>query len=517
MSTQLRRGAWFLLTSILCCVFIGCSGEQPSTLIVDATVVDGSGRDRFEADVRLEGERILEVGDLEAQAGEMVIDAGGLILAPGFIDTHSHVDYDVGDHPDALADISQGVTTVVTGQCGGSQLPLSEFFAGVEERGSAVNIASFAGHGTIRAEVMDEDFERPATADEIERMKALLVADLEAGALGMSTGLEYDPGIYSTTDEVVELAEVVASRGGRYVSHIRSEDRWFWDAIDEILEIGRRAKLPVRISHLKLAMQSSHGQTGRLLGRLDQARAEGIDVTADIYPYTYWQSTLTVMFPDRDYEDRDAALFAVEELTSPGEMLIPEFDPDPSLAGKTLAEISALRGTDPATTLIDLIRESEALRAKRKSEGEDEDVESVIAVSMKEDDIERLMAWPHINFCTDGGLVGTHPRGFGAFPRVLGHYVRERQVMTLEEAIHKMTAGAAFSHGIHDRGLIEPGAYADLVLFDPETVSDRATTEEPRARAEGIEGVWINGHLIYRNGREIRHRYGKVLRRQPIS
>ena len=385
------------------------------------------------------------------------------------------------------------------------------------KRGSAVNIASFSGHGSIRAEVMGDDFERPATADEIESMKDLLVKDLQAGALGMSTGLEYDPGIYSTTDEVVELAKVVASHHGRYVSHIRSEDRRFWEAIDEIVEIGRRAQLPVRVSHLKLALQSLHGQTDRLLGRLDQARDEGIEVTADIYPYTYWQSTLTVMFPDRDYEDRQAALFAVEELTSPEEMLIPDFDPDPSLAGKTLAEISALRGTDPATTLIDLIREAEALRAERKAKGEDGDVESVIAVSMTEDDIERLMAWPHINFCTDGGLVGSHPRGFGAFPRVLARYVRERQVMTLEQAIQKMTDGAAFSHGIHDRGRIEPGAYADLVLFDPETVSDRATTEKPHARATGIETVWVNGHLIYQGGWESGEGYGKVLRRQSSS
>jgi N-acyl-D-amino-acid deacylase len=309
----------------------------PSTLIADATVVDGTGRARFKADVRLEGDRIAAVGKLRGRADEPVVDAAGLVLAPGFIDTHSHVDYDITDHRDAVADISQGITTVLTGQCGGSQLPLSEFYDRVEKRGSAVNIASFSGHGSIRAEVMGDDFARPASADEIESMKELLAKDLEAGALGMSTGLEYDPGIYSTTEEVVELAKVVASHGGRYVSHIRSEDRKFWEAVDETLEIGRQAQLPVRVSHLKLAMKSSHGQTDKLLGMLDQARAEGIEVTADIYPYTYWQSTLTVMFPDRNFEDREAALFAVEELSSPEEMLIPDFDPDPSLAGKTLA------------------------------------------------------------------------------------------------------------------------------------------------------------------------------------
>ena len=286
----------------------------------------------------------------------------------------------------------------------------------MEEHGTAVNIASFSGHGSIRAEVMGDDFERSATADEIENMKELLVKDLEAGALGMSTGLEYDPGIYSTTEEVVELAKVVASHGGRYVSHIRSEDGRFWEAIDEVVNIGRQAQLPVRISHLKLAMTSSHGQTDRLLGLLDQARADGVDVTADIYPYTYWQSTLTVMFPDRNFEDREAALFAVEELSTPEEMLIPDFGPDPSLAGKTLAEIAALRGTDPGTTLIDLIREAEAMRAEKRARGEDEDIESIIAVSMTEADIERLIAWPHINICTDGDLDGSHPRGLRCVP-----------------------------------------------------------------------------------------------------
>jgi N-acyl-D-amino-acid deacylase len=515
MRKEMISGGVLLLASVLGVVFLGCGSGEPSTLIVNATIVDGTGGDRFEADVRLEGERIHEVGDLEARAGERVVDAAGLVLAPGFIDTHSHVDYDITDHHDAMADISQGITTVITGQCGGSQLPLGEFFTGLEEERPAVNIASFSGHGTIRAQVMGDDFARPATAEEIEEMRTLLVADLDAGALGLSTGLEYDPGIYSTTDEIVELARVVAAHGGRYVSHIRSEDRKFWEAIDEIVEIGRQAQVPVRVSHLKLAMRSSHGQTDRLLGILDQARAEGIEITADIYPYTYWQSTLTVMFPDRDYEDREAALFAVEELTTPEDMLIPDFEPDPSLAGKTLAEISALRGTDPATTLIDLIREAEALRAERKAEGKDEDVESVIAVSMTEADVERLMTWPHINFCTDGGLVGTHPRGFGSFPRVLGHYVRERQVMTLEEAIHKMTAGAASSHGIDDRGKIEPGMCADLVLFDPETVADRATTDEPHARSAGIEKVWVNGRLAYSEGQGSERRHGRVLRHQP--
>jgi N-acyl-D-amino-acid deacylase len=361
---------------------------------------------------------------------------------------------------------------------------------------------------------MGEDYKRTATAQEVASMATLVGQEMEGGALGLSTGLEYDPGIYSTTEEVVELARSAASYGGRYTSHIRSEDRNFWQAIDEILVIGREAGIPVQISHIKLAMRSLHGQADELLRILDGAREEGIDVTADIYPYTYWQSTLTVMFPERDFEDRGAATFAVEELSSPEDMLIPKFEPDPSLAGKTLAEIAALRGTDPATTLIDLIREAEALRAESRSKGEDDDVETVIAVSMTEPDIERLMRWPFVDFCTDGELDGAHPRGFGSFPRVLGRYVRERGVLSLEDAIHKMTSQAAANVGLRERGQISAGMFADLVALDPDTVLDRATAEEPHATSIGIEKVWVNGHIVYEDGHPSGRKPGRVLRRE---
>ncbi len=273
----------------------------------------------------------------------------------------------------------------------------------------------------------------------------------------------------------------------------------------------------MQISHLKLALGSLHGETGRLLAMLDRARAEGIEVTADLYPYTYWQSTLTVMFPDRDYEDPEAARFAVEELSRPEQMVVSRFEPDPDLAGRTLAEIAALRGLEPAAALIELIREAEEMRAARaKPEPggeEDEEVESVIAVSMAEADIERLMAWPHTVFCTDGELDGAHPRGYGSFPRILGRYVRERGVLGLEEAVHRMTAQAAAQLGLAGRGTIEPGRPADLVLFDPDTILDRATLEDPHAPAAGIAAVWVNGELVYENGRETGRRPGHALRR----
>jgi N-acyl-D-aspartate/D-glutamate deacylase len=484
----------------------------PATLIENATVVDGTGQPRFTADVLFEGDHIAAVGDLEARAGDLVVAADGLVLAPGFIDAHSHADSAIFEHPEALAAVSQGITTTVVGQDGGSSLPLQEFFGRLEDEPAAVNVASYAGHGTLRMQVMGEDFTRHATAAEINRMSELLAEEMAAGALGLSTGLEYDPGIYSTTEEVVALARVAAAHGGRYISHIRSEDRHLWQSIDEIVTIGREAEIPVQISHLKLAMTSLHGETERLLGILDEARAAGVEVTADIYPYTFWQSTLTVLFPDRDFEDLSEATYVVEEIAAPEGMLIPVFEPEPSMAGKTLAEIAALRGTDPARTLLDLIGQAEALRAERGQEADDQ-IESVIAVSMDEADIERLMAWPFINICTDGELDGAHPRGFGSFARVLGRFVRERQVLSLEAAIQRMTGQTAVNLNLTKRGRIQPGDFADLVLLDPDQVVDRATPEQPQALSEGIEMVWVNGRLVYEDGLTSGRLPGRVLRR----
>jgi N-acyl-D-amino-acid deacylase len=484
--------------------------RSASTLIVHAVLVDGSGGARRPGAVRLRGDRVAEVGDLRPAAGETVVDARGLVLAPGFIDTHSHGDRGLFEHRDALAAVSQGITTIVAGQDGGSPWPLSDFFARLQREPAAVNVAAYAGHGRIRHEVMGADFRRAATAEELGRMRVLLDRELRAGALGLSTGLEYDPGIYSAPSEVIELARVAAAAGGRYISHVRSEDRHFWEAIDEIVTIGREAKLPVQVSHLKLAMHSLWGQTDRLLRTLDEARARGIDVTADVYPYLYWQSTLTVLFPERDFENRAAAEFAVREVSTPDGLLLGRFAPEPSYAGKTLAEVALRRGTDPPATLMDLIREA---LAYEKKTGRD-DVESVIGTSMSEPDLERLLAWPHADICTDGELDGRHPRGFGTFPRVLGRYVRERGVIPLEEAVRKMTSLAAHNVGLSGRGEIRPGAAADLVLFDPATVIDRATTRDPQALAVGIETVWVNGAVVYEQGAATARRPGRVLQRE---
>ena len=494
----------------------GCGGGADSsrpTVIVNATVVDGTGAAPRLASVRIVGDRIVEVGEIEPSDEDLLVDAGGLVLAPGFIDTHSHASGGLSEHPDALAAVNQGITTVIVGQDGGSPHPLDEFFSRVEKEGAAVNVASYAGFGTMRQKIMGEDFRRPATPDEVEQMRLLLRKEMEAGALGLGTGLEYDPGIYSTTEEVLTLAREAASYGGRYISHVRSEDRWFWEAVDEIIEIGREAGMPVQISHIKLALRSNLGKADRLIKILDEARADGVDISADIYPYTYWASSLTVLFPERDFENYETAKFALSEITTPEGAYLGEYRLNPEYVGKTIGEVARMRGTDPATTLIDLIRETEAYERRT---GEDAGV-NLIAKSMEEADIERLMNWPHTNLCTDGSLAGSHPRGYGAYPRFLGRYVRERQIMDLATAVHKSTALAAAHMGIRDRGVIRREMKADLVLFDPDTILDRATPEKPHALSVGIEKVWVNGDVVYENGRTTGRRPGKVIRREPAG
>jgi N-acyl-D-amino-acid deacylase len=488
------------------------SADSGSLVIRDALIVDGTGAPAFPGSVRIRDGRIAEVGVAAPRAGEQVVNARGLVLAPGFIDTHSHHDGGLFEEPGALGAVSQGITTIVVGQDGGSNLPLARFFGRLEAEPAAVNVASFVGHNTLRGQVMGDDARRPATPSEVQAMADLLREELGAGALGLSSGLEYDSGIYSETEEVVALARVAGAAGGLYISHVRSEDRALLEALDEAIRIGREADVPVQVSHMKLAMRSLWGQADQVLARLDGARARGVRVRADVYPYTAWQSTMTVLFPDRDFTDLEAARFAVDEAAPPDRFLISRFQPDPSLEGRTLSEISEARGTEPARTLLDLIEESRAAREAGRPGGE-----SVIAESMADEDVARLLQWPHTVVSSDGGLRGGHPRGFGAFPRVLGRYVRDEGVLTLEEAVRKMTSLPAEHMGIRERGVIRAGAQADLVLFDPERVRDRATFQEPRLTAVGIETVWVNGVEVFRDGEVTGARPGVVIRRGDLS
>jgi N-acyl-D-amino-acid deacylase len=488
---------------------LACGAPAPRAFVIaNARVVDGTGAPAWTGAVRIEGDRIAAVGP-EVPPARDTVDARGLVLAPGFIDTHSHADDGLDGHPDALAVASQGITTVVVGADGAHPYPLAEFFARLERAPPAVNVAAFAGHGTLRRLALGADAARAARADEVAAMARLLRAELAAGALGLSTGLEYEPGLHATTEEIAALARVAAEAGGRYATHIRSEDRGFWDAIAEALRVGRDAGIPVHLSHLKLAMRSLWGEADSLLRVLDAARAEGIEVSADVYPYTYWQSTLRVLFPERRFDDRAAAEFALREVVAPEGLRLVRFEPEPALAGLTLAEVARRRGTDAVTALLALAQEADAAQRARP----DAEVESVIGTSMHEDDVARLLAWPHANLATDGELAGAHPRGYGAFTRFLGRYVRDRGLVPLEAAVRKMTALAAAHAGLRDRGTIATGAPADLVLFNPARVRDRATPDDPHALSEGIEAVWVNGVLVYRAGTTTGARPGRVLRR----
>lgn len=504
--TSLRRAVVAVALLSSCQTASGPAG----TTITNVRIIDGTGGPSVAGAVRVVADTIVAVGDIKPAKGDSVVDGQGMVLAPGFIDTHSHHDWGLRKTPDALGAVSQGITTIVAGNDGSHPMPLAAAFDTLAKAGSSINVAFYAGHGTIRSAVMGENFKRHATAKEVDSMAVLLGQELDAGALGLSSGLEYDPGINSDRAEVLALAKVAAKAGGRYISHIRSEDRWFWDAIDEIITIGREAKLPVQVSHMKLAMVPLWGKTDSLFALLDAARASGVDISADVYPYTYWQSTLQVLFPKRDFSNRAESNNILQQIAKPEGLLIGDFEANPTYKGKTVAEISKLRHEDPASTLMGLIREAMVWEKAHPGQGG----ESVVATSMDEGDIGKLLAWDHTNVCSDGALDGAHPRGFGAFPRVLGKYVREQKVLPLEVAIKKMTSLAAGHVGLKRRGTIAPGQFADLVLFDPATVGDRATPAEPHLVSTGIARVWVNGLTVWQDGKTVPSRAGRMLKRQ---
>ena len=482
-----------------------------SILIQHARIVDGTGAPSQVASVRIVGDRIAAIGQLKVRPNDDVIDARGLVLTPGFIDTHSHFvgSFGIADNylqklPDAVAGVSQGITTSVVGIDGRSALPLGLDFAALERVSPAVNVASFIGHGTVRLQVMGDDFRREATPHEIDEMRELVAKAMGEGALGLSTGLEYNPGVYSTRQEVLALATESARHGGRYITHLRSEDRDLWSALDETIEIGRVTKQPIIVSHMKLGMHALWGQSNRFIETLERARTGGVDIAGDVYPYDFWQSTLTVLFPERNYSDRAAAVYALTEVVPADGIRFTHYVRDPSLVGRTLAEIATSRGEDPADTLLALIVDDPT----------PESLELSTMRGMSQSDVDRLIQWPYSNICSDGALLDGHPRARGAFTKVLRDYVRDRHLLSLEEAVRKMTSLPASRMGLRDRGRIAVGSFADLVLFDPATVADRSTVEEPLALSVGIRKVWVNGGIVFADGIPTGIRTGRVLRRQ---
>ncbi len=489
---------------------LGLAAEPPpgaSAVISNVIIIDGTGAPARQGAVRIAEDQILAVGDVIPEKNEIVIDGGGKTLAPGFIDTHSHHDEGLEGSRDLVAVTSQGVTTIVVGQDGASRFPLQDFFAELEKSPAAVNIGSYSGHNTLREHGMGAA-RRAATEAEIANMSKLLERDMQAGAFGLSTGLEYETGNFSTPEEVIALTKVAAGFGGRYISHIRDEEFDLFAALQEVIDIGKATGVPVQISHMKIGAKKLWGASDKVLQLLNDARASGVAVTADVYPYTYWQSTMRVMFPNKDYSSRADLAFTLKESTPADKLHFARYAPDPQIVGKTLAQVAKERGSNPVDVYLDLMKKAIEYE---KAHPEDKRVESVIGASMSEQDVERFLAWEHSNICSDGSSTG-HPRGHGTFARVLGHYVREKKLMTLEQAIHKMTGLAAQHLGITGRGTIAPGNSADLVLFDPATIIDRATLQKPTATSLGIDKVWVNGRLVFQERRSTGVHAGQIIR-----
>lgn len=520
LGLRFRRPGWTrnsaTLLTLVATLSAGCAAAPPAPeqsnglLIKNARIVDGTGRAAFKGSVRIVDRQIAGIGDLSPLPGENLLDAKGQVVAPGFIDTHSHLELITDDDPHVLPAISQGITTIVVGQDGFSPYPLGDWFAELESTGIGPNVAAYAGHNTLRELVLKEDAQRRASRQETAAMKPLLETEMNSGALGFSTGLEYDTGIYADAAEITALAAVAQTHGGRYITHIRSEDKDFWAALDEAIEVGRRTGIPVQISHIKLSMKGLWGQADKALERLDAARAEGLDITADIYPYTYWKSTMTVILPERKLDDREAVEFAFREIAPPDKIFITLYLADPAIVGKSIADIAQEREQDPVTTYIELLQQSEALAAERDLISQD--VAAIVAHAMSEADLATFMQWQHINICSDGER-GAHPRAYGAYPRVLSRFVRERGDLKLEEAIMKMTSASAAHMNIQNRGTLKVGMQADLVMFDPDLVTDHATVADIHALSTGISHVWVNGAEVFSNGAATGSLPGEVIRR----
>jgi N-acyl-D-amino-acid deacylase len=471
---------------------------------VGGEIIDGTGARRRKADLRIVGDTIREIGpNLPPQPGEKIILAHGLVVAPGFIDAHSHADSGLDIMPTAETQIRQGITTAIIGQDGGSRFPLKSFFAGLKAKPVAINIASFVGHGTIRRQVTGPDAPRPVTPEELAQMARLVEREMRSGALGLSSGLEYIPGRYSNTDELIACAKAAQKYGGLYISHVRNEDNAALEAFDELKRIAKEAKIPAQISHIKLSAKSVWGKALQVLDWLDQANREGINLTADVYPYLYWQSTIAVLIPTDEYANRALWEKGLADVGGPERVRLSTYTPDPNWEGKTLAEIALATGKDPVSIALEIIQKTQGEGATGR--------ESVVVSAMQEEDLQAFLAHPRIMFCSDGSLRGAHPRGAGSFPRILGRYVRELKILTLEEAVRKMTALPALRMRLKDRGVLAPGKKADITLFDPETVQDIATIERPQAAPVGIQTVLVNGVPTLLDGKMTAARAGRPL------
>lgn len=488
--------------------------STPTLVITNARIADGSGGPIvFGKVVVISGDTITKITDQKkwkTPAGVREIDGSGLVLSPGFIDTHNHSDSKILEKPGAESQVRQGITTFVGGQDGNSQVPIAPFFEKAEKTGMALNMASTVGFGSLRSKVMGDDWRRAARPDEIVKMKALLDQDMKDGAFGLSSGIEYEPDSYSTTDELVEVAKTIKPYGGYYVSHVRDEGAHVLDSWRELMTIAERASIPGQISHIKFGSVSAWHQFPKYTELMKEADAKGLKITADCYPYNFWHSTLRVLVLSRRYDDLNEVKRGVDDNGGPENIILTAYLPDPSVVGKSLAQIAKEKNMDPYQLYMQMIRETDP---STHQWGENQEVESILGISMQEEDIKGFYKDPRVMVSSDGAIDGAHPRGAGTYPRFLGRYVREFKVVPLEEGVRKMTSLPASGLGLKDRGRIAEGMKADLVLFNPATVIDRSTMKDPTAAPEGIPYVIVNGQVAVDKGVAMPARAGRVLRK----
>jgi N-acyl-D-amino-acid deacylase len=476
--------------------------DGPSTfVIVNAQVSDGSDAPLKKVSVRVSGDHVTKIGVFKPAAGEQIIDAHGLVLAPGFIDIHNHSTEGLDTDPLAETQISQGITTVILGPDGDSPWPIGEWLDKRRKNPTSLNVATLFGHATVRSLVMGKDFRRVATPEEIQKMAALAEDAMNDGALGVSSGLEYDVASYSTTEEVVALAQVAAKHGGFYETHIRDEGNKSFSALDEEIAIGQRANIPVEHSHIKVSTVAVWGKAPEYINVIEAARKRGVDFLADCYPYDAWHSGLKVLMPDKQYTNPQSVEKALTDTGGPDTVTITEFKPHPEYVGHNIADLAAERKISTTQMYIQIIQEGDAADTEA----------SIIGKSMIDRDIQAFYQQPWVMVSSDGGIGAQHPRGAGTFPRVLGLYVREKHWITLPEALHKMTGLPAQRLGWKDRGSIREGAVADLVLFNPATVIDRSTFAKPFEIATGIEKVFVSGTLVWDGTKATGSKPGRVI------
>ena len=525
-------------------------------VILNGRIVDGTGAPWFRGDLGIIGDRIEAIGHLREAPAKARIDAANLVVAPGFIDLLGQSEFNVLVDPRAASKIMQGVTTEITGE-GSSIAPvndrltadrkasyahfgvtqdwrtLGEYFARLRRTPAAINIGTFVGSGGLRDYVIGKD-NRPASPAEMEAMKALVADAMQQGALGVSSSLQYVPNRFASTDELVELAKIAAQYGGIYITHQRSEGNKVFESLDEVFTIAERADIPAEIWHLKTAYKANWGKMPEALRRIEAARARGLRVSANIYPYNRASNGLDACLPLwvreggtdamiarlKDPAQRERAKKDMDDPNAPfenqwygsggpsGVMLSSVLNDDVrKYEGMTFDQIGKAMGKDPRDAAMDLVI---ADRAES----------SVIIAIMQEEDVLTAMKHPLISFDTDSGAQAedgklseskSHPRAWGVFPRVLGHYSRDQHVLPLEEAVRKMTSQAAIRVGVSDRGILRKGMFADITVFDPATIRDVATFEDPKHYAEGIRYVLVNGKAVVREGKMTDERPG-----QPI-